>query len=84
MDITPYTINFWNGESLHPAEVRPCCREDNVVDYAIYISNQLSFNITKSDDARGKWVISLKNADKEIDDVVVQSIGAEIDHHNRQ
>lgn len=83
MDTKPYTINFWNGETLEPAEVKPCCGEDNVVDYAIYINNQLSFNITKSGE-EAKWVISLKNADKEIDDAVVQHIGSEIERHNPQ
>ncbi|MEO5892970.1 MAG: hypothetical protein ABIQ31_22160 [Ferruginibacter sp.] len=82
MDITPYQIAYWNGSLLINAEVKPCCSEDNVVDYAIYKGDQLSFNITKNE--TGKWVISLKNADKEIDDEVVQSIGMAIDQHNRQ
>jgi hypothetical protein len=84
MDITPYKIIYWDGNILSPAEVRPCCREDNVVDYAIYTDNLLLFTITKSNEDDGKWVISLKNADKNIDDVVIQSIGSEIDRHNRE
>jgi len=84
MDITPYNIIYWNGDTLSSAEVRPCCREDNVVDYAIYINNQLAFNITKPNEDAGQWVISLKNADKDIDDIVIQNIGSEIDRHNKE
>lgn len=84
MDITPYKIIYQVGNTFSPAEVRPCCREDNVVDYAIYTNNQLLFTITKSNNDGGKWVISLKNADKNIDNEVIQSIGAEIEQHNTE
>lgn len=83
MDTTPYQINYWNGHTLSQAEVKPCCLEDHVVDYAIYIENQLAFNLTKSPGRSEKWVISLKNADKEIADEIVQNIGSEIDARNR-
>ena len=84
MDIKPYQIVYRDGHALNAAEIRPCCNEDNVVDYAVYIQNKLAFNITKSADGRGRWVVSLKNADKYVDDNVVQSIGSAIDVHNSQ
>lgn len=83
MDITPYNIIFWDKNFLTGAEVKPCCREDNVVDYSIYIHGNLVFNITKPPDT-SKWIVSLKNADKEIDDEVVQRIGVEIERHNNK
>jgi len=84
MDITPYKITYRQDDILNSAEVRPCCREDNVVDYAIYEDNQLLFTITKSNADGGKWLISLKNADKEVDEAIVQNIGLEIDRHNNE
>ena len=82
MDINPYQIVYRDGQRLNAAEIRPCCNEDNIVDYAVYIQNKLAFNITKSANGDGRWVVSLKNADKYVDDNVVQSIGSAIDLHN--
>lgn len=83
MNTDPYIITFWNGETIKEAEVKPCCDVNNVVDYAIYINNQLEFNVTKSIDS-GQWVVSLKNADDNIPDEVVQNIGIEIDLRNTE
>ncbi len=81
MDTTPYTVGYWHGFKLHSVTVKPCCDKNNVVDYGIYKDDQLAFNITKTEE-NGKWVISLKNADRLIEDELVQNIGAEIDKHN--
>lgn len=83
MDITPYNIVYWDGSSLTPAQVRPCCGEDNVVDYAIYTDTKLLCTITKSDEV-DRWVISLKNADTDINDDIIQRIGSEIHQHNNE
>ncbi|MEO6732302.1 MAG: hypothetical protein ABIN01_13880 [Ferruginibacter sp.] len=83
MDITPYNIIYWNGYTLTPAQVRPCCREDNVVDYAIYADNKLMCTITKSGEG-DRWVVSLKNADTSIDDEIIQGIGSAIDQRNNK
>lgn len=77
MDITPFTIYYAFRNSLYTAEIRPCCREDHVVDYAVWIEHLLAFTITKQTD-NGNWVIALKNADDDIDYEMVQVIGAEI------
>lgn len=84
MDITPYTVSYPNNNSVQEAEIRPCCREDNVVDYAIYIKGQLAFTIRKSPEDLGRWIVSLKNADNEIDEAMVQRIGIEIDQYNNK
>ena len=83
MDIKPYEITYLEGGIVHLAQVKPCCGEDNVVDYGIYINHQLSFNVTRSG-VDNNWVISLKNADRNIDDDVVRSIGQAIDQHTTE
>ena len=77
MDTTAFNIQFRNNDRLQTAEVRPCCQENNIVDYAIWIDNKLAFTVTKSHED-DRWVISLKNADDTIEDEEVQSIGAAI------
>lgn len=78
MDITPFTIYYVYRDVLYSAEIRPCCREDNVVDYAVWIEHLLAFTLTKQA-ATGKWVIALKNADDDINDEMIQVIGTEIE-----
>ncbi len=78
MEITPFNIYYSENNVMHTVEVRPCCYEDNVVDYAIWHEGKLSFTITKDKQA-AKWVVALKNADDDIDDELVQLIGKEIE-----
>lgn len=84
MDNQSYQVVYREGDILNTAEIKPCCGEDNVVDYAVYINQQLAFNITKPAEDGGRWVVSLKNADKYVEDKTVQSIGSAIDLHNSQ
>jgi hypothetical protein len=74
MDITPFIIGYKVNNNIQQAEIRPCCREDNVVDYAVRISGKLTFTITR-DVINDRWVVALKNADEIIDDDEVQRIG---------
>ena len=84
MDLTPFTVYFQYANRWDSAEIRPCCREDNVVDYAIWQHGKLAFTITRvKRDADHQWVIALKNADDEVDNELVQILGAEIDRSNR-
>ena len=83
MDTTSFMIELnRNGRSLS-AEIRPCCREDNVVDYAVWVDNKLEFTITRDHEKKDHWVIALKNADDEFDDAMVQTIGAGINERER-
>ena len=74
MDINPFNIEYTVNGAVRKAEIRPCCREDNVVDYAVWLDGKLAFTVTK-DTAIGRWVVALKNADEIIDDEEVQQIG---------
>lgn len=70
-----YTINGLQKE----AEIQPCCHEDNIVDYAVYEEGKLVFTIAPDIKDPGHWAIAMKNADEQINDSIVQSIGTEID-----
>jgi hypothetical protein len=82
MDLTPFKVQYeYNGQRAE-AEIRPCCREDNVVDYAICKNEKLAFTITKvRTEPNHYWVIAVKNADDLIDNDLVQLLGNAIDRH---
>jgi hypothetical protein len=79
----PFFIEYMEKDSVEIAEVKPCCQEDNVYYYDIYIRNQYQFTVTPfTDEARGiTWKIALKNADKNIESGVIEAIGEEIAKH---
>ncbi len=82
MDLTPFTVQYEYKGQRDEAEIRPCCREDNVVDYAIWKNGKLAFTITKvRTEPDHYWVIAVKNADDLIDNDLVQLLGSEIDRH---
>jgi hypothetical protein len=78
MHTTPFNIYYEYDEGLYLAEIRPCCRENNVVDYAVWEADELAFTMTRPA-GTSKWVIALKNADDQFDDEHVQAIGAAIE-----
>jgi len=78
MNTSPFTIYYVYKGASYSAEIRPCCREDNVVDYAVWIEHLLAFTLTRQADT-GKWVVALKNADDDFNDEMLQLIGAEIE-----
>ena len=83
MDITPFFIEFEHENEWILAEVKPCCREDNVFYYDIAINNQFQFTITPghNDMENPEWKIALKNADKQVDPTLVKAIGEQIEGH---
>lgn len=84
MDITPFVIHYLYYGQMTEAEIRPCCKEENVVDYAVWMNGKLEFTITKVKDAPqgSQWTVALKNADNLVDQKLVQIMGAEIDKKN--
>jgi hypothetical protein len=83
MKPAPFFIEYLFQEKAEIAEVKPCCQEENVYYYDIYIRNQYQFTITPSiDDEEGMyWRLSLKNADKKIEKELIDTIGMEIEKH---
>ncbi len=84
MNITPFEVAFLHHGNFTTAEVHPCCKEDNVVDYAIWMNKKLAFTITRSVTNKDHWVVALKNADDEIDDTIIQQIGKSINEAEQQ
>ena len=60
-------------------EIRPCCGEDNIVDYAVWQKEKLLFTLTKNNLNGLGWVVAIKNAETEIPEKLVEIIGHEID-----
>ena len=83
MDTQPFFIEYRYRNEPELAEVKPCCQENNVFYYDILIQNQYQFTITPAtDDKRGfYWRISLKNADKQVDEELIDIIGEQIEKH---
>lgn len=78
MDISAFTVYYKYRHELYPAEIRPCCREDNVVDFAVWDKGRLVFTLTRHA-GKQKWVVALKNADDHFTDELVQCIGNAIE-----
>ena len=81
MEIQPFFIEYFYKDSPEIAEVKPCCQEDNIFYYDIYLRNEFQFTVTPwFDDEKGMiWKVSLKNADKNIDQETIEAIGQEIE-----
>lgn len=83
MDLAPFFVKVRHQNRTHSVEVRPCCKEDNVVYYDIWKDNSYQYTITPGliHEDRPGWRIALKNADKVVDQELVQVIGVEIETH---
>ena len=86
METDPFFIEFEYSNSTELAEVKPCCEEDNVFYYDISIRNQYQFTITPGTNTESeyRWRIALKNADKDVDQELVNVVGEEIEKHYLQ
>jgi hypothetical protein len=79
MDTTPFTIRFLYQGGWLEAEIKPCCKDDSVVDYAVWMKNKLEFTITRDRAGNAEhWVVALQNADDIIDPIMVDTIGRQI------
>lgn len=84
MNTNPFFIEFWYKDKHKLAEVKPCCEANNVYYYDIMINDQYQFTITPAtnSDKGFSWRISLKNADKHVDEGLIKIIGDQIERHN--
>ena len=83
MDLSPFLLEVQYNNGRQSVEVRPCCKEDDVIYYDIWMDNLYQYTITPgliNEDKPG-WRIALKNADKEVDQQLIQAIGVEIESH---
>ena len=83
MDLSPFDIQFNHRNHRQLVEVRPCCKEDDVIYYDIWMDSLYQYTITPGliNEERPGWRIALKNADKAVDQELVQAIGVEIESH---
>ncbi len=83
METQPFFIEFLHNKNAEIAEVKPCCQEDNIFYYDVYIRNEYQFTATPSwNEEKGiAWKISLKNADKKIQKELIDAVGREIEKH---
>jgi hypothetical protein len=83
MDLFPFQLKFRHRNKLHSVEVRPCCNEENVIYYDIWMENLYQFTITPGliNEEKPGWRIALKNADKAVDNELIQALGVEIESH---
>jgi len=83
MDLSPFQVDFPHKDQVESVQVRPCCKEDDVIYYDIWIDNLYQFTITPGpvDDDKPGWRLALKNADKPVEDEFIQTIGVEIESH---
>lgn len=83
MDLSPFFIEYSYNQSVQIAEIKPCCHEENVFYYDVYIKNQYCFTIRpeQTSDIEEGWKIALKNADTPVDEDMVNLIGQQIDLH---
>ena len=83
MDLSAFQIQYFHKNKMQSIEVRPCCKEDDVLYYDIWNDNIYQFTITPglSNDVGAGWRLALKNADKPVENELIQKIGLEIERH---
>ena len=83
MDLNNFFVEFEYNGSYELAEVKPCCQENNVYYYDIYMKNQFQFTITPASSSQEDflWKIALKNADNQVDPRLAEMIGEQIEKH---
>lgn len=82
IDISPFHISYLYRGNLVEADIHPCCKENNVMDYAVWIEGKLAFTIAHDIHDDSRWAIAMKNADDDFDDELIQDIGAAIEKRN--
>lgn len=82
METSSFFIEFLFKDKLVLAEVRPCCNENNIFYYDIAIQNQYQFTVSPTFENEGiNWKVSFKNADKHVDQALIDLIGQQIEQH---
>jgi hypothetical protein len=81
VDLSPFFIEvYYLGKPL-TVEIKPCCRENEIMYYDVFLKNSFEFTITPDISEDNIWRVSLMNADKELDPELVRLIGEKLDLH---
>ena len=83
MQLSNFFVEFEHQGQSVLAEIKPCCQENNVYYYDIFINNRFQFTVTPGSDKDDilSWKIALKNADNHVDSELVDIIGEQIEKH---
>lgn len=84
-ELAPFKVELIEHQQRLVAEIKPCCKEDNVFYYDVWMDDEFQFSLTTNNDAiypnHGEWKVAMRNADKNVDPKLVQTLGSAIDHH---
>lgn len=83
MQLSNFFVEYEYQGQFEIAEIRPCCQQDNIYYYDVYIDNKYAFTITPAsdEDQTLSWKIALKNADNHVDLKLVDILGEQIEKH---
>ena len=81
----PFQVEFFKDQQRHIALIKPCCKEDNIFYYDVWVNDEFQFSMTVNSELaspqQNEWNVALVNADKQIDPALVQSLGSAIEFH---
>jgi len=84
-ELAPFQVEFVIDQQRKVAEIKPCCKEDNVFYYDVWMDDEFQFSLTTNNDVmypnHGEWKVAMKNSDKYVDPVLVQTLGSAIEYH---
>ncbi|MBA2499616.1 MAG: hypothetical protein H0V30_07815 [Chitinophagaceae bacterium] len=84
-ELAPFQVEYLKDQQRQVAEIKPCCKEDNVFYYDVFMDDEFQFSLTTNNDVMnsnpGEWKVAMRNADKKIDPALVQTLGLAIDFH---
>ena len=82
METSSFFTEFFYKDRPVLAEIKPCCQEKNLFYYDVAIKNQYQFTLSPTfEDEAIIWKVSFKNADKQVDPVLIDIIGNEIEKY---
>ncbi len=84
-ELAPFQVEFVKEQQRILAEIKPCCKEDNVFYYYVWMNDEFQFSLTTNNDVmypnHGEWKVAMRNSDKNVDPELVQTLGSAIEHH---
>ena len=84
-ELAPFQVEYVIDQQRKVAEIKPCCKEDNVFYYDVWMDGEFQFSLTTNNDViypnHGEWKVAMKNSDKYVDPALVQTLGSAIEYH---
>ena len=84
-EMDPFQVEFIKDRNRQTALIKPCCKEDNIFYYDVWMNDEFQFSMTTNSELpspqQGDWNVALMNADKQVDPELVQALGSAIEFH---